>query len=291
MKESLLSIGEAAKLKNVSIKSLRYYERIGIFTPAYIDPETKYRYYALSQMFDLDVIITCLELGIPLKSLQDYRTKTGSLDLQSLLTKGVGIANQNIERAQQSLLQINSWLKEIEVQDSQRKQVAPFMRQCETWHAFTTPMKPIPFDVRAYLKTMRELYQQIRTYRATPLYFQGFLIDSADKAISTQSDLSNSVKSARASNPNPEANFSCFAYVQFEPYPDSAILEFEQTITIQEATFEGVRIEEKDLSSCVKLAFLYIQQYPGRYILTEVWDEELSQDIYVIELLKQVVEF
>ena len=289
MKESLLSIGEAAKLKNVSIKSLRYYEHIGIFTPAYIDPETKYRYYALFQMFDLDVIITCLELGIPLKSLLDYRTKTGSLDLQSLLTKGVGIANQNIERAHQSLLQINSWLKEIEVQDNQRKQAAPFTRQCDTWHAFTTPMKPIPFDVRAYLKTMRELYQQIRTFRATPLYFQGFLIDNTETTYSdqTESTRTGCVHPTARNQQDRQNDLSCLAYVQFEPYPDSSILTFEATITIQEASFEGVRIEEKDLSSCVERAFLYIQNYPGRYILTEVWDEELSQDIYVIELLKQ----
>lgn len=36
MKSSLLSIGEASKLKNVSIKALRYYEKIGIFPPAHI---------------------------------------------------------------------------------------------------------------------------------------------------------------------------------------------------------------------------------------------------------------
>ena len=45
MKNELLSIGEAAKLKQVSVKSLRYYETIGILKPAYVDPSSGYRYY------------------------------------------------------------------------------------------------------------------------------------------------------------------------------------------------------------------------------------------------------
>ena len=74
MKNELLSIGEAAKLKQVSVKSLRYYETIGILKPAYVDPSSGYRYYSPNQMIDLDVILTCIELGIPLKSLTDHKT-------------------------------------------------------------------------------------------------------------------------------------------------------------------------------------------------------------------------
>ena len=82
MKNELLSIGEAAKLKQVSAKSLRYYETIGILKPAYVDPSSGYRYYSPNQMIDLDVILTCIELGIPLKSLTDHKTNRGSLNLK-----------------------------------------------------------------------------------------------------------------------------------------------------------------------------------------------------------------
>ena len=61
MKNELLSIGEAAKLKQVSAKSLRYYETIGFLKPAYVDPSSGYRYYSPDQMIDLDVILTCIE--------------------------------------------------------------------------------------------------------------------------------------------------------------------------------------------------------------------------------------
>lgn len=69
-----LSIGKVSKLKNVSIKSLRYYDEIGVFVPSYVNRSTNYRYYTEDQLPMLDVISTCIELGIPLKSLENYVT-------------------------------------------------------------------------------------------------------------------------------------------------------------------------------------------------------------------------
>ena len=40
MRNDLLSIGEVANLKGVSVKALRYYERVGVLRPAYVNPET-----------------------------------------------------------------------------------------------------------------------------------------------------------------------------------------------------------------------------------------------------------
>lgn len=87
MKE-YLSIGEAAKLKKITIKALRYYEKIGIFVPAYINEETGYRYYKMEQMVVLDFILTCLDLGIPLKQFPAYLEKDGVLDIARILQDG-----------------------------------------------------------------------------------------------------------------------------------------------------------------------------------------------------------
>ena len=65
--ENLLSIGELAKIRNVNVQSLRYYEKLGILIPAYVNPESGYRYYSLEQIMILDTIILCVDLGIPLK--------------------------------------------------------------------------------------------------------------------------------------------------------------------------------------------------------------------------------
>ncbi|MCX4340565.1 MAG: MerR family transcriptional regulator [Lachnospiraceae bacterium] len=90
-----LSIGKVSKLKNVSIKSLRYYDQIGILKPAFVNTETNYRYYTKEQLYLLDAITVCIKLGIPLKDLNNY-VENSSINLQKLLYDGKILAEQKI---------------------------------------------------------------------------------------------------------------------------------------------------------------------------------------------------
>lgn len=269
MRNSLLSIGEAAKLKNVSIKALRYYEKLGIFNPVYIDPQSGYRYYSPAQLFDLDVILTCGELGIPLKHILDYQTDKDAIDLRQLLIEGAGIAEQKIKRARQSLLQINTYLEEIEQQDS--------FRHCPNTYTRTMPSRYFcakpwdisrPFEIKNYLKTMSDLYQLADELGTTPLYFQGLLIDTTST----------------------EKTSSCQAYVAVDLYPsksDTNLQTNEADIKyLPEDTYTGFRIESNDLTECVDTALTYAKEHPGFYVMTEIWDAELAANTFIIELLQ-----
>ena len=90
-----MSIGKISKLKNVSIKSLRYYDQIGILKPAFVNTETNYRYYTKEQLYLLDAITVCIKLGIPLKDLNNY-VENDSINLQKLLYDGKILAEQKI---------------------------------------------------------------------------------------------------------------------------------------------------------------------------------------------------
>ncbi len=90
-----MSIGKVSKLKNVSIKSLRYYDQIGILKPAFVNTETNYRYYTEEQLYLLDAITVCIRLGIPLKDLNNY-VEGASINLQKLLYDGKILAEQKI---------------------------------------------------------------------------------------------------------------------------------------------------------------------------------------------------
>ena len=76
-----LSIGEFSKVTRASIDSLRYYERKGIFSPAYVDPETGYRYYTLNQIYEISIAKACAEAGI---SLNDFKTFFSKEDIPNL---------------------------------------------------------------------------------------------------------------------------------------------------------------------------------------------------------------
>ena len=62
----MVRIGVFARLSEVSIKTLRYYDDIGLLTPAYVDDWSGYRYYALDQLPRLYRILALKDLGFSL---------------------------------------------------------------------------------------------------------------------------------------------------------------------------------------------------------------------------------
>lgn len=63
---ALFRIGDFAQLSGIRTKTLRNYDTRGIFHPAWVDPDTGYRYYSPSQLPHLRRLIALRDLGIPL---------------------------------------------------------------------------------------------------------------------------------------------------------------------------------------------------------------------------------
>lgn len=64
------SIGEVASLCNLPVKTLRYYDEIGLLTPQIRKEETNYRYYTKEQTLTLFIIRKLKLLGFPLKEIR-----------------------------------------------------------------------------------------------------------------------------------------------------------------------------------------------------------------------------
>lgn len=74
------SIGEMAKLHNVSIQALRYYDKIGLFKPSRTDRNSKYRYYTKEQFLELDIIKYLKYIGTPLEEIKDILQHRNSME-------------------------------------------------------------------------------------------------------------------------------------------------------------------------------------------------------------------
>jgi len=72
MKE-YLSIKEFAKLSGIEQTTLRYWDDIGLFSPAKRDPENNYRYYTHEQIIAVKFITVLSELNIPLRIIADIQ--------------------------------------------------------------------------------------------------------------------------------------------------------------------------------------------------------------------------
>jgi DNA-binding transcriptional MerR regulator len=68
----MFKIGEFSKIAHVTIRLLRYYDEIGLFTPNFIDPESGYRYYRIEQLPRLNRILVLRDLGLALEQVQEF---------------------------------------------------------------------------------------------------------------------------------------------------------------------------------------------------------------------------
>lgn len=120
-KQNLLSIGNLSKLSGVSIKSLRYYDRLGILKPAYTDPESGYRYYTFPQLYVVEAIKVCVELNIPLKDFTAFSEENGGkIYYTKLLEHGRRVAEKKIESIRNGLDLIDEFQAEIERTETYR---------------------------------------------------------------------------------------------------------------------------------------------------------------------------
>jgi len=69
----MLKIGDFAKIFDISIKTVRYYESIGLIVPGYIDFYTGYRYFNDENIKRMEEIIALKELGFSLDEIKNFK--------------------------------------------------------------------------------------------------------------------------------------------------------------------------------------------------------------------------
>jgi DNA-binding transcriptional MerR regulator len=106
-RKNLLSIGEMSKYTGAGIKALRYYDRINILKPAYVDPESERRYYSFNQIYLVGLITFCVELDIPLKELSKFISGQEIMDFQGFLSYGKEVAELKMKSMEKGLRLIN----------------------------------------------------------------------------------------------------------------------------------------------------------------------------------------
>ena len=100
IKENLLSITELAKLRQVTSETLPYYDRIGLITPDYVDPQTRYRYYSIRQYEKLGTIKELRQLGMSIHDITDYFSGRNLRKSHQLLLHQLELLEEEIRKQQ-----------------------------------------------------------------------------------------------------------------------------------------------------------------------------------------------
>lgn len=95
--ETYFSIGEISKLTNVPIQTLRYYDKIGLLKPSYINKQNNYRYYSINQFIKIDLLKQCKLIGLSLKEIEELlRDEISINSMMILIEKQRGVLESKI---------------------------------------------------------------------------------------------------------------------------------------------------------------------------------------------------
>ena len=174
-KSKLISIGTLSKLTGVHIKSLRYYDRLGILRPAYIDPASGYRYYSFPQIHVVDAIQLCVDLGIPLRQFSDFLGEDGGqIRYGDLLARGTELAGAKIKSIQERL----HFLHQIEEEIS--RGAALQKGGCLEAEMPEKPCLTLPYSglhsTLEYYRGINQLFEQVEKLGLKPGYDLGMVM-------------------------------------------------------------------------------------------------------------------
>ncbi|MCQ4635927.1 MerR family transcriptional regulator [Anaerovorax odorimutans] len=112
--KDLFSIGQVAKLFRINIRTLRYYDQIGLLQPSEVDKRTGYRYYSTQQFERLNTILYLRALDTPLKNIMrffEHKSTDRMMELLREQEEATGEKIRQMERVRRKLEQRISTLE------------------------------------------------------------------------------------------------------------------------------------------------------------------------------------
>jgi DNA-binding transcriptional MerR regulator len=109
----MLKIGEFARISQVSIKTLRHYDAIGVLRPSRIDPENGYRRYDIGQLADIMRVLALKDCGFALEEIAQLLRTYDLERLGDLLGQRVAAQQQVVADEQARLQRLQARVAQI----------------------------------------------------------------------------------------------------------------------------------------------------------------------------------
>ncbi len=111
----MLKISEFSRLTQVPVKTLRYYDDIGLLKPHSVDAFTGYRYYSAEQLPRLNRILALKLLGFSLEQVRDVLDEGLTAEqIRGMLRLKRAELQQQLEHDQMRLMYVEAKIYQIE---------------------------------------------------------------------------------------------------------------------------------------------------------------------------------
>jgi len=115
----MIRIGDFSKLSRVSVKTLRFYDEMGLLKPVEVDRFTGYRYYEFDQLPRLYRVLALKDLGFSLEEIGHLLEEELSAEqMRGMLKLRQAEIRQRVEEEEARLERVALWLRQIEQEDS-----------------------------------------------------------------------------------------------------------------------------------------------------------------------------
>ncbi|MEP7290408.1 MAG: MerR family transcriptional regulator [Chloroflexota bacterium] len=156
----MFKIGDFSKISQVSIRSLRHYDAIGLFKPAQTDRFTGYRYYTAAQLPQLNRIIALKELGLSLEQVTLLMQEDlPASEMRGMLRLKQAELRQQIADEETRLMRVESRLRQIE-QEGRVPRYDPVIKPVEAQTILS--VRTISFNLEAMGDLLTRTYETAR---------------------------------------------------------------------------------------------------------------------------------
>jgi DNA-binding transcriptional MerR regulator/predicted transcriptional regulator YdeE len=117
-----MRIGDFSKLCRVPVKTLRYYDEVGLLKPAHVDESTGYRNYTFEQLARLNRILALKDLGFSLEEIRHLLAEDISVEaMRGMLKLRHTDIRQHVQEETDRLARVKARLQQIEQEQSMSK--------------------------------------------------------------------------------------------------------------------------------------------------------------------------
>jgi len=121
----MFKIGDFSRLCRITVRTLRYYDEIGLLKPVKIDTFTGYRYYSVDQLPRLNRIAMLKSLGLSLDDIRELLDNDLPTDhIRQLLQVKRAEIKQRLNEDEERLHQVEVWLDKINKGDTMPTDIA-----------------------------------------------------------------------------------------------------------------------------------------------------------------------
>ena len=108
-KKGLYSIGKVGKICDVSSRTLRYYEEVGLLRPDAINEQTGYRYYSSDSMYRVQVIRYLSDEGFTLEEIHQILEEEDLVRLRDIFAEKIETTRQTIDYFRRREESLRAW--------------------------------------------------------------------------------------------------------------------------------------------------------------------------------------